>query len=138
MAENKTTPTKVSAAAFIAGVEDENRRKDCRELVALMRDVTGHPPVMWGSIVGFDQYQYKYASGREGVCLLTGFSPRKQDLVLYLGPGLDNADLMARLGKHRRGKGCLYLKRLDDLDRAVLRTLVEESVDAMRSRYPQP
>ena len=138
MAKNKTTPTKVSAAAFIAGVADEIRRKDCRELVALMRDVTGHPPVMWGSIVGFDHYRYKYASGREGVCLLTGFSPRKQDLVLYLGPGLDNADLMARLGKHRRGKGCLYLKRLDDLDRAVLRTLVQESVDAMRSRYPQP
>ena len=137
MAENKTKPTNVSAAAFIAGIADETRRKDCRELVALMRDVTGHPPIMWGSIVGFDQYQYTYASGREGVCLLTGFAPRKQDLVLYLGPGLENEELMAKLGKHKRGKGCLYVKRLDDVDRVVLRKLVQESVAAMRSRYAQ-
>jgi len=102
-----------------------------------MRDVTGHPPKMWGpSIVGFDRYHYKYASGREGEMLLTGFSPRKQDLVLYLGSGLENATLCARLGKHKIGKGCLYLKTLDDIDRDALRILVEHSVAEMRKRYP--
>jgi hypothetical protein len=138
MPENKTQPTKVSPASFIGQVDGEQRRKDCKELVALMRNITGHPPKMWGpSIVGFDKYHYKYASGREGVSLLTGFSPRKQDLVLYLGPGLSNKSLMAKLGKHKAGKGCLYLKRLDDVDRDVLRALVEESVAAMRQQYKQ-
>ena len=136
MAENKTTPTMVSPTAFIKQV-DERRRKDCQELVALMRDITGHPPKMWGaSIVGFGRYHYKYASGREGDSLLTGFSPRKQDLVLYLGPGIENKDMMAKLGKHKAGKGCLYLKKLDDIDRRVLRTLIEQSVAIMRARYP--
>jgi len=136
MAENKTTPTMVSPTAFIEQV-DERRRKDCQELVALMRDITGHPPKMWGaSIVGFGRYHYKYASGREGDSLLTGFSPRKQDLVLYLGPGIENKDMMAKLGKHKAGKGCLYLKKLDDIDRRVLRTLIEQSVAIMRARYP--
>jgi len=135
MAENKTKVTKISPAAFIKQV-DERRRKDCQELAALMRDVTGEPPKMWGSsIVGFGQYHYKYDSGREGDILLTGFSPRKQNLVLYLGPGIENKQLMARLGKHKAGKGCLYLNKLDDVDRTVLRTLVEESVAIMRKRY---
>jgi hypothetical protein len=137
MAENKTKVTKVSPASFIKQV-DERRRKDCQELVTMMSDVTGHPPKMWGSsIVGFDQYHYQYESGREGDILLTGFSPRKQDLVLYLGPGLGNEALMAKLGKHKVGKGCLYLKKLDDVDRGVLRALVEESVAIMRKRYPR-
>jgi hypothetical protein len=138
MAENKTKPTNVSPAGFIDAIEPEQRRKDCRALAALMREVTGQPPKMWGpSIVGFDQYHYNYASGREGDMLLTGFSPRRQDLVLYLGPGLENTDLLAKLGKHKVGKGCLYVKKLDDVDRTVLRTLVEHSVDTMRKRYPQ-
>ena len=138
MAENKTRPTKVSPAAFIATVDGDQRRKDCRELVTLMRDITGQPPRMWGpSIVGFDRYHYRYASGRDGESLLTGFSPRKQDLVLYLGPGLDNKKLLAKLGKHKVGKGCLYVKTLDDIDRTVLRALVAESVAAMRHRYPR-
>jgi hypothetical protein len=137
MAENKTRPTIVSPTAFIQQV-DERRRKDCQELVTLMRDITGHPPKMWGaSIVGFGQYHYKYASGREGDSLLTGFSPRKQDLVLYLGPGIENEDMMAKLGKHKAGKGCLYLRKLDDVDRKVLRALIEESVAMMRARYPE-
>jgi hypothetical protein len=85
--------------------------------------------------VGFGQARYKYASGREGDTLLTGFSPRKQNLVLYLGPGIENADLMAKLGKHKTGKGCLYLNKLDDVDRKVLRAIVEESVAIMRRRY---
>jgi hypothetical protein len=101
-----------------------------------MQEITGHPPKMWGtSIVGFDQYHYKYESGREGDILLTGFSPRKQDLVLYLGEdGLGNKGLLAKLGKHKAGKGCLYLKRLDDIDRGVLRSLIEKSVAATRKR----
>jgi hypothetical protein len=136
MPENKTQPTKVSPTSFIAQVEGEQRRKDCKELVALMRDITGHPPKMWGTaIVGFDEYHYTYASGREGVSLLTGFSPRKQDLVLYLGPGLSNKDLTAKLGTHKAGKGCLYLKTLDDVDRDVLRALVKESVATMRKQH---
>jgi hypothetical protein len=135
MAELKTKPTSVSPRTFISQVESEQRRKDCRELAALMKDITGHPPKMWGpSIVGFDRCRYKYASGREGEMLLTGFSPRKQDLVLYLGPGLENASLMERLGKHKRGKGCLYLKKLDDIDRSVLRELITASVNAMRKQ----
>ena len=137
MAEIKTTVRSASPAAFIKQVDGEQRRKDCRELVALMRDVTGHPPKMWGtSIVGFDRYHYKYASGREGEMLLTGFSPRKQELVLYLGPGLQNARLRAKLGKHKAGQGCLYLKTLDGVDRDALRALVEHSVAEMRKRYP--
>src|SRR5688572_20155095 len=137
VAENKTKPTKVSAAAFIATVEDEKRRKDCRELVAVMREVTGQPPKMWGtSIVGFDRYRYRLASGKENEMLLTGFSPRKQDLVLYLGPGLQNAKLRGKLGKHKAGQGCLYLKTLEDVDRDALRSLIEYSVAEMRKRHP--
>ena len=137
MAEIKTTLRATSPAAFIKQVDGEQRRKDCRELVALMREVTGHPPKMWGtSIVGFDRYHYKYASGREGEMLLTGFSPRTKDLVLYLGPGLENTKFRARLGKHKAGKGCLYVKTLDDVDRNALRALVEHSVAEMRKRHP--
>jgi Domain of unknown function (DU1801) len=135
MAEPKTRPTNASPAAFIDQVADERRRRDCRELLTLMRGATGDAPKMWGSsIVGFGRYRYKYADGREAESLLTGFSPRKQNLVLYLGPGIENKELMARLGKHKTGKGCLYLTRLDDVDRSVLRTLVEESVAIMRKQ----
>jgi hypothetical protein len=137
MATIKTTVTTSSAATFIKQIDGEQRRKDCRALAALMREITGHPPKMWGtSIVGFDRYRYEYASGREGEMLLTGFSPRKQDLVLYLGPGLQNAKLRARLGKHKTGQGCLYVKTLDDVDRDALRALIEHSVAEMRKRHP--
>jgi len=136
MAGNKTTRTAVSPHSFIDRISNEQRRSDCLELIGLMQDITGHPPRMWGpSIVGFDQYHYTYESGREGDMLLTGFSPRKQDLVLYLGPGLDNKSLLAKLGKHTVGKGCLYVKRLDDVSRPVLRALIEKSVAAMRKRH---
>lgn len=135
MAEIKTKPTGESPTAFINALEDERRRKDCRELIAVMRDATGKPARMWGSIVGFDTCRHKYADGREIDMLLTGFSPRKQDLVLYLGPGLEQKNLLAKLGKHKTGKGCLYLKRLDDVDRRVLRELIDGAVRAMRSRH---
>jgi hypothetical protein len=136
MATIKTTVQKTSPAEFIKQVDGEQRRKDCKALVAMMREVTGHPPKMWGtSIVGFDRCCYKYASGRAGEMLLTGFSPRKQDLVLYLGPGLQNARLRARLGKHKAGQGCLYLKTLESVDREALRALIEHSVAEMRKRH---
>jgi hypothetical protein len=137
MAEAKTKPTQASPAAFVSAIANAQMRKDCRELMTLMRDVTGKPPRMWGSsIVGFDRYRYRYASGREGESLLTGFSPRKQALVLYLGPGLQNQALRAKLGKHKAGEGCLYLKSLENVDRQALRALVEHAVDVMRKRNP--
>jgi Domain of unknown function (DU1801) len=136
MSDIKTKPTHAAPEEFIAGVEHEQRRTDSRELLALMKDVTGEPPKMWGpSIVGFGRYRYQYASGREGEMCLTGFSPRKQSLVLYLGPGLDNTALLAKLGKHKRGEGCLYINKLDDVDREVLRELVASSVAEMRKRH---
>ena len=99
MAENKTKPTKVSPRTFINQVDNEQKRKDCHELVALMQDITGHPPKMWGtSIIGFGDYHYVYQSGREGDWFLTGFSPRAQNLTLYLMGGFDN-DVLKRLGK---------------------------------------
>jgi hypothetical protein len=137
MAEIKTKQTAVNPAAFIDKVDNEQRRKDGHELVTLMKKVTGKPAKMWGpSIVGFDQYHYKYASGHEGDMPITGFSPRKQSLVLYLGPGLEDKKLMAKLGKHKMGKGCLYINKLDDVDRNVLLELVTKSVEKMRKLYP--
>jgi hypothetical protein len=137
MAEIKTKQTKVNPAAFIDKVENEQRRKDGHELAALMKKVTGKPAKMWGpSIVGFDQYHYRHASGHEGDMPITGFSPRKQSLVLYLGPGLEDKKLMSKLGKHKMGKGCLYINKLDDVDRELLRELVTKSVEKMRNLYP--
>jgi hypothetical protein len=135
MAENKTKPTKVSPNAFLKTVENEQRRKDGKELMALMKDITGEPPKMWGpSIIGFGEYHYKYDSGHEGDIMIVGFSPRKQSLVLYIGGALQNEKLMARLGKHKAGKGCLYVNKLDDIDRGVLRKLIEQSVADTRKR----
>ena len=132
----KTTPTEVDAIGFIDRVENEQRRKDAHEIVALMKTVTGEPPKMWGSsIVGFGKTRYKYDSGREGDMMLTGFSPRKGSLVLYLGEVFDDAALMKKLGKHKHGKGCLYINKLDDVDRSVLRTLVTKAVAQVRKRY---
>jgi hypothetical protein len=137
MAVLKTKPTAVSPTAYLNAVADEQRRKDGKLLMKLMREITGERAKMWGpSIVGFGKYHYKYASGHEGEICLTGFSPRKQSLVLYLGPGLENAELMSRLGKHKRGKGCLYINKLDDVDLGVLRELIQSSVDEMRRRHP--
>ena len=141
MAELKTKPTKQSVNEFISNIVDEKRRKDCRVVLKLMAEATGAKPEMWGpSIVGFGRYRYKYESGREGDWMVTGFSPRKSDLTLYIMPGFDRyADLMKRLGKHKTGKSCLYLKSLDGIDLAVLRKLVEHSVKRMADkRIDQP
>ena len=132
--KNKTVPTKVSPAAFLNAVENERRRKDGKELLRLMRDVTGSEPVMWGpTIIGFGQHTYRTEAGTEGEILDIGFAPRKANLVLYIGAALNDDKLMAKLGKHRRGKGCLYINKLDDIDRDVLRALIEKSVAATRS-----
>jgi hypothetical protein len=131
----KTTVNKTDPIAFIDKVNSETRRKDSHELVAMMRDITGEPPKMWGpSIVGFGSYRYLYESGHSGEICITGFSPRSGALVVYLGPGIDNEKLMAKLGKHRHGKGCLYINKLDDVDRKVLRKLIEYSVAELRKR----
>jgi hypothetical protein len=137
MAEIKTKPTSVSPATFIDQVENEQRRRDGHELLALMKKVTGKPAKMWGpSIIGFDQYHYKYASGHEGDMCRLGFSPRKASLVLYLGPGLEDKKLLSKLGKHKIGKGCLYINKLDDVDRNLLRDLVAKSYERMLELYP--
>lgn len=135
MAENKTKPTKQSVTAFLNAIADEERRKDCKALTRLMQEVTGETPAMWGtSIVGFGRYHYRYDSGREGDWFLAGFAPRKQDLTLYITAGFDRyAALMKRLGKHKTGRSCLYIKRLADIDEGVLRELVSASVAHMRS-----
>jgi hypothetical protein len=135
MAENKTKPTTVSPMAYLATIDNAQRQKDGKELLKLMKEVTGESPTMWGSsIIGFGKYRYRYDSGREGENMITGFSPRKQNLVLYLGPGLQNESLTRKLGKHKVGKGCLYINKLDDVDRGALRDLIEESVNEMKKR----
>ena len=131
---NKTVPTGKSVEKFLEGIDDERKRADSRELLDLMKDITGEEAVMWGdSIVGFGAYHYKYESGREGDMPLAGFSPRKQSLTLYIMDGFDEYDgLLGKLGKHSTGKACLYVKRLDDVDRDVLRELIRRSVAHMR------
>jgi hypothetical protein len=137
MTENKTKPTTVSVASFLDACADEPRRKDAKALAKLMQKVTGEKPAMWGpSIVGFDSYHYTYDSGREGDMLIVGFSPRKAANVLYGAIGFDGAEaLLAKLGKHSTGKGCLYIKKLADVDVNVLETLIEKAVAATRERY---
>ena len=131
MAELKTQKNDQSVDAFLQTVADERKRQDCYDLLALMQEVTGAEPVMWGSsIIGFGSYHYKYASGREGEWFLTGFAPRKQNLTLYIMAGFDQyGELMSKLGKHSTGKSCLYIKRLADVDQYVLRRLVALSAE---------
>lgn len=131
MADNKTQPTEASVREFLDGVENETRRADAKQVLELMREVTGEEPRMWGpSIVGFGAYRYRYESGREGDWFLAGFSPRKSNLVVYIMSGFPrHAELMERLGKHRTGKSCLYINRLDDVDLDVLRELVRRSAE---------
>ncbi|HEY6123584.1 MAG TPA: DUF1801 domain-containing protein [Steroidobacteraceae bacterium] len=137
MAENKTKPTTVSVAAFLKAKTAGQQLKDSQELVKLFKEITGKPAKMWGpSIVGFDSYHYVYPSGREGDAPLIGFAPRKNELSLYMAPILEARALMAKLGKHKAGAGCLYIKTLDDIDRAVLLKLAKASIAELRKRYP--
>jgi hypothetical protein len=137
MADNKTKPTAASVAAFIAALADETRRADAKVLVKLMQSATGEKPKMWGpSIIGFGSYHYTYDSGREGDMPLICFSPRKAATVLYIHPGFSGFEtLLAKLGKHTMGKGCLYVKKLADVDPKVLETLIVKSVAATRAKY---
>ena len=130
MAQNKTTQNDDSVDAFLNRVEDESRRDDCQELVAIMQRVSGEPPKMWGpSIIGFGSYHYTYESGREGDMPVVGFSPRKNDLTLYLYGGIaSQGDLLKQLGKHKTGKGCLYIKKLADVDLAALGDVIASAV----------
>jgi len=136
--ENKTKPTRASVTKFLNAVENERRRKDAKHLLGIMKEITGDKPVMWGdSIVGFGAYHYRYESGREGDMLLVGFSPRKANLVLYVLGCIDDDDpLLEKLGKYKRGRACLYLKTLDDVDEATLKKLIKKSYDKTKTRWP--
>jgi hypothetical protein len=140
MAELKTSKTRASVSAFLNAIPDEARRKDCKTVVALMKAATGAPPKMWGpTIVGFGDMRCKYASGREIDWFLTGFSPRKDSLTLYLVPGLGaHAPLLAKLGKHKTGKSCLYIKKLSEVDPAVLKRLVGDAVKVAKEMSAPP
>jgi hypothetical protein len=133
-AELKTKLNDASVTEFLNSVADERKRSDCFEILKLMKQITKEEPKMWGaSIVGFGSYHYKGKSGREGDWMLTGFSPRKQNLTLYLMGGFDtHAALLDKLGKYTTGVGCLYIKTLDDVDKKVLKELVQESVKRMK------
>ena len=137
MAELKTKQTEKSVDKFLKAIQDETRRKDCFTVVKLMEEVTGMKPKMWGpSIVGFGSYHYKYASGHEGDMPIAAFSPRKQNLTIYIMPDSDRrADLMKKLGKHAASKSCLYIKRLDDIHMPTLKKLVSESVKYVKKKY---
>jgi len=139
MSDNKTVPHDGSVTEFLSAVENDRRREDAFALLEIMREETGEEPVLWGpSIVGFGSYHYRYASGREGDFLTTGFSPRKRNLVVYVMSGFDGVeDLMGRLGRHSTGKSCLYLDRLADANEEVLRELIRRSVAHVKSIHPE-
>ena len=137
MAENKTKPTSASVTEFVNSIDDPRQRADARKVAAMMRRATGKRAKMWGSsIVGYGTYHYKYDSGREGDFMLTGYSPRKQALTVYILAGFERFEpLMKKLGKYKTGKSCLYIKRLTDVDETVLEQLINESVKYMRDNY---
>lgn len=138
MAENKTRPTKISVAGFIAALPDEAKRADARTLVKMMQVASGEKPAMWGpSIVGFGSVHYVYESGREGDMPLIGFSPRKPALVIY-GVARTSEALLDKLGKHTTGKGCLYIRKLADVDAKVLEKMIAFAVAAKRKKQPKP
>ena len=131
MSQNKTRPITTSVTSFLNSVEDEIQRRDSHTLISIMKEITGEEPVIWGSsIIGFGSYHYKYNSGREGDMLLTGFSPRKQNLSLYIMAGFTKyEELLQKLGKHKTGKSCLYIKRLSEINTDVLIELIKASYD---------
>jgi hypothetical protein len=137
VAELKTQPTRASVTEFMAEIADPGQRADAKKVAAMMRRATGKRAKMWGaSIVGYGSYHYRYASGREGDFMITGFSPRKQALTVYIMPGFSSfGKLMEKLGKYKTGKSCLYIKRLSDIDEKVLEKLIVSSVRFMRKNY---
>ena len=139
MSDLKTQPNNQSVEAFLDTIEPESKRDDAREVLKLMKKVSGEDPVMWGdSIVGFGKYHYVYESGREGDWMLTGFSPRKQSLTLYLMSGYAEMDqLLKKLGKYKHSVSCLYIKRLSDIDMNVLEEMIRISIDIIKKRYAE-
>lgn len=139
MKPNKTTQNDLSVEEFIETVSDPERQADCRQLCVLMEQASGFPPRMWGTaIIGFGSYHYKYESGREGDAPLAGFSPRKNEFALYLASSFDRKEeLLARLGKHRTGKGCLYLKKVSDIDMRVLKEMIPLAIRKIQLTYPE-
>lgn len=137
MAENKTKPTTARVGDFLDTVDNPKRRGDARKVLAMMRRATGKRATMWGSsMIGFGKYRYKYESGREGEFMLTGLSPRKQNLVVYIMPGFEPFETrMQKLGKYKTGRSCLYINKLEDVDEKVLENLIADSVKLMRKRY---
>ena len=137
MAKLKTQPNNKSVTSYLNSIDSANQKDDCFELLALMEEVTNEKARMWGdSIVGFGEYQYKYASGHSGRFMLTGFSPRKRNLVVYVIPGFSHfTGIMKKLGKYKTGKSCLYLNKLDDIDLIQLRELISQSVEYMHEKY---
>lgn len=137
MSDLKTKQTEASVEDFLNGIEDEAKREDCRKIAGMIENAIGCKPKMWGeSIVGYGRYHYKYASGREGDWFRAGFAPRAQNITVYLMDGFERYDeLMAKLGKHSKGKSCLYIKRLSDLDTSVLNELIKESVKNFEQKY---
>lgn len=137
-AQNKTVQNDASVSEYMAQIEPEQRRKDCQKILDMMHDITGWEPKMWGtSIVGFGEYHYKYDSGREGDHLRIGFSSRAQNISIYIMPGYqDFDDELSRLGKHKKGKSCLYIKRMSDVDEAVLHEMFEKGLALMAEKYP--
>ena len=139
MAELKTKPNNQSVEDFIDSVEPEWKRDDAREVLQLLKKITGQEPVMWGdSIVGFGNYRYKYKTGREGDWFLAGFSPRKTSMTIYMMGGFDGQeDLLQKLGKHKKSVGCLYVKKMADIDIKVLEQMTKLSIEKLKKRYAE-
>lgn len=137
MPENKTKPTEASVTDYVAAV-DARRRDDVDTILAMMERASGEKPTMWGpSMVGFGRYTYRYESGRTGESFLVGMAARKSDLTIYVSPGFDGYEaLLGRLGPHKTGKSCLYIKRLSEIDQGALEELIVSAIAAMRARYP--
>ena len=136
MPTQKTLPTTVTVDSFLDTISDENRKADCKEVVGMMKAVTKEKPIMWGpAIIGFGKYHYKYESGHEGDSCIIGFSPRKQNITLYVGAGSEVlAPYLEKLGKHKMGKGCLYIKKLSDVDRTILKDLIGTAYETLKSK----
>ena len=138
MYQLKTRPEDEKVTAFLDKIGDENSRADCYAIAAIMEKVTGQPAMMWGTaIIGCDKYHYKYASGHQGEMCLVGFSPRKANITLYLKAGnMNDDDILQKLGKYKMGKGCIYIKRLADINLDILEAIITRSVKMIRQQYP--
>lgn len=139
MSQNKTQATNASVEEFLNTIEDEKKKADSFTVLEMMKSISKKEPVMWGpGLVGFGNYHYKYESGREGDFFRVGFSPRKTALTIYIMPGFERySKLMEQLGIFKTGKSCLYIKKLEDVDRKILKTLIKESLEYMKGKYPE-